>query len=56
MKLDGKNYCSECKKRVKDDDDSDCIWIAKDGREYCDLCYRFVFYPRYYGFPKFNRF
>tara|TARA_R100001224_G_C4024148_1_gene150363 strand:+ start:436 stop:600 length:165 start_codon:yes stop_codon:yes gene_type:complete len=51
MTIDDKNYCDECKKCVDEDDHYDCIWIAKDGREYCNYCYRFVFYPKWYGFP-----
>ena len=54
MKLDGKQYCDECKHCVDEENINDCLWLAKDGREYCDSCYRFVFYPKWYGFPKLN--
>lgn len=54
MKLDKKQFCDECKQCMDEDNINDCLWLAKDGREYCDSCYRFVFYPKWYGFPKLN--
>ena len=42
MKLNGKQFCDECKKEIIENEDgsyNDCLWLAKDGREYCDTCY-----------------
>lgn len=45
MKLNEDFYCDQCKKKCTDEG----LWVAKDGHEYCDYCYRFVFYPKFYG-------
>ena len=52
MKINNQDYCDECKRTIDQDDIHDCIWVAKDGREYCDHCYDQVFYPKYYGFSR----
>ena len=40
--------CEACKKELVDE----IIWLAKDGKQYCDHCYDNVFYPEYYGFTR----
>jgi hypothetical protein len=40
--------CEACKKELVDE----IIWLAKDGKQYCDYCYDNVFYPKYYGLTR----
>ena len=38
--------CNACKQEV------DYLWLAKDGKDYCNHCYDTIFYPAYYGFSR----
>tara|TARA_R100000900_G_scaffold111371_1_gene86944 strand:+ start:643 stop:882 length:240 start_codon:yes stop_codon:yes gene_type:complete len=51
MNLNNKNYCDECKKEIIENEDGsydDCLWVAKDGREYCNYCYQSVWKAEYF--------
>ena len=52
MIINKQTYCDECKRKIDENDDHDYIWLAKDGREYCDVCYDKVFYPKWFGFTR----